>query len=234
MKEVLLGMGCYWGPERLLSNIEGVTATEVGFAGGSVKNPPYREVCNGTTGHTEVVKVTFDPNKLSLEDLLKAFWEGHDPTQGDRQGNDRGTQYRSAIFVKGKDLDVALASKRHYQNVMTKPITTEVKANVGFYPAHEAHQKYLEKNPGGYCGLKGCGVKFPEAEAPAPNISFKAIRPQLTLAESKVLIGGGTELAFSSDLLHAKGGQFECKGCGQQLFSGDTKFDSGTGWPSFS
>ena len=163
MKEILLGMGCYWGPERLLSGLEGVVFTEVGFAGGDIKNPPYREVCDGTTGHTEVVRVVFDANKLKLEDLLTTFWEAHDPTQGNRQGNDVGTQYRSAIFPQSaKDFQEALASKRTYQSVLQRPITTEIKVNQEFYPAHEAHQKYLEKNPGGYCGLQGCNIKFPK------------------------------------------------------------------------
>jgi peptide-methionine (S)-S-oxide reductase len=162
---IILGMGCFWGAEKIFWQLDGVYHTSVGYAGGYTKNPTYDEVCSGLTGHTEVVRVVYDPKKLSLRTILIAFWEGHDPTQGMRQGNDIGTQYRSAIFLYNSDnlIDIK-TSKIEFQSLLElagfDEITTEIKKNVDFYFAETYHQQYLYKNPNGYCGLGGCGVKF--------------------------------------------------------------------------
>jgi len=165
LEEAVFGMGCFWGAERLFWQLPGVYSTAVGYAGGYTPNPTYREVCTGLTGHAEVVRVIFDPKKLSYEELLKTFWEWHDPTQGMRQGNDVGTQYRSAIYVQNEaQRKAAEESKRAYQERLTKAgfgtITTEIRQVPEFYYAEEYHQQYLAKNPDGYCGIGGCGVKF--------------------------------------------------------------------------
>jgi peptide-methionine (S)-S-oxide reductase len=166
MRTVTFAMGCFWGAEKKFWQIPGVYSTQVGYAGGSTPNPTYREVCSGQTGHTEVVRVVFDPSKVSFEELLRVFWENHDPTQGMRQGNDVGTQYRSGIYVEdGDQQKVAEASRAAYQGVLTKAgheaITTEIAPLGEFYYAEDYHQQYLEKNPDGYCGLGGTGVSCP-------------------------------------------------------------------------
>ena len=162
---IILGMGCFWGAEKIFWQLEGVYHTSVGYAGGYTKNPTYDEVCSGFTGHTEVVRVVYDPKKLNLKTILIEFWEGHDPTQGMRQGNDIGTQYRSAIFVNNSEnLNDVKTSKIEFQSLLHSAgfseITTEIKNNIDFYFAETYHQQYLYKNPNGYCGLGGCGVKF--------------------------------------------------------------------------
>ena len=164
-KSIILGMGCFWGAEKIFWDLNGIYHTSVGYAGGYTKNPTYEEVCSGLTGHTEVVRLVYDPNKVQLLDILILFWEGHNPTQGMRQGNDIGTQYRSAIFInhnehlkKIKETLQIFQSKLNTQNV--GEITTEIKSNISFYFAEIYHQQYLHKNPNGYCGLGGCGVKF--------------------------------------------------------------------------
>ena len=162
---IILGMGCFWGAEKIFWQLDGVYHTSVGYAGGYTKNPTYDEVCSGLTGHTEVVRVVYDPKKLNLKTILIEFWEGHDPTQGMRQGNDIGTQYRSAIFVNNsKNLNDVKTSKTEFQSLLHSAgfseITTEIKNNIDFYFAETYHQQYLYKNPNGYCGLGGCGVKF--------------------------------------------------------------------------
>ena len=162
---IILGMGCFWGAEKIFWQLEGVYHTSVGYAGGYTKNPTYDEVCSGLTGHTEVVRVVYDPKKLNLKTILIEFWEGHDPTQGMRQGNDIGTQYRSAIFVNNSEnLNDVKTSKIEFQSLLHSAgfneITTEIKKNIDFYFAETYHQQYLYKNPNGYCGLGGCGVKF--------------------------------------------------------------------------
>jgi len=162
---IILGMGCFWGAEKIFWQLDGVYHTSVGYAGGYTKNPTYDEVCSGLTGHTEVVRVVYDPKKLNLKTILIKFWEGHDPTQGMRQGNDIGTQYRSAIFVNNSEnlIDVK-TSKTEFQSLLKlagfQEITTEIKKNIEFYFAEIYHQQYLYKNPNGYCGLGGSGVKF--------------------------------------------------------------------------
>ena len=164
-KSIILGMGCFWGAEKIFWDLDGIYHTSVGYSGGHTKNPTYEEVCSGLTGHTEVVRLVYDPHKVQLLDILILFWEGHNPTQGMRQGNDIGTQYRSAIFInhnehlkKIKESLQIFQSKLNTQNV--GEITTEIKSNISFYFAEIYHQQYLHKNPNGYCGLGGCGVKF--------------------------------------------------------------------------
>ncbi|NLU72221.1 peptide-methionine (S)-S-oxide reductase MsrA [Streptomyces sp. HNM0575] len=161
-------LGCFWGAERVFWRADGVWTTLVGYQGGHTPNPTYEEVCSGMTGHTEAVRVVYDPSKISYESLLKLFWESHDPTQGFRQGNDTGTQYRSAIHTHGPaQQSAAEASRDAYQKVLTSAghaaITTEIlpAAPRPFYPAEGYHQQYLDKNPAGYCGIGGTGVSCP-------------------------------------------------------------------------
>jgi len=166
MQLAQFGMGCFWGAERKFWELPGVYSTAVGYAGGSTKNPTYEEVCSGFTNHTEAVLVVFDPKKVSYEQLLKTFWESHDPTQGMRQGNDAGTQYRSAIYTYGEEqAAAALASKDSFEKALKAKgygaITTEIRSAPEFYYAEDYHQQYLAKNPGGYCGLGGTGVSCP-------------------------------------------------------------------------
>jgi peptide-methionine (S)-S-oxide reductase len=161
--KVVFGLGCFWGAERWFWQFPGVYSTAVGYAGGYTPNPNYKEVCSGETGHSEVVLVVFDPAVISFKDLLTAFWESHDPTQGMRQGNDQGSQYRSCIYtVDDEQHTIAMESKARYENLLGKagfgPVTTEITALETFYYAEEYHQQYLAKNPQGYCGLAGTGV----------------------------------------------------------------------------
>lgn len=163
LHRALFAMGCFWGAERLFWRLEGVYSTSVGYAGGFTPNPSYEEVCSGYTGHTEVVQVFFDPQRISYARLLAVFWESHDPTQGMRQGNDRGTQYRSAIYATSEDqLQAAVRSAQGFQAQLTAAgygiITTEIKALDVFYYAEDYHQQYLAKNPNGYCGIGGLGL----------------------------------------------------------------------------
>ena len=167
LEQAVFGLGCFWGAERKFWELgDGIHATAVGYAGGHTANPTYEEVCSGRTGHTEVVLVVFDPKKISYEQLLKTFWENHNPTQGMRQGNDVGTQYRSGIYATSEaQRQAAEASKAAYQKVLSAngygPITTEIIAAPEFYFAEDYHQQYLDKNPRGYCGLGGTGVSCP-------------------------------------------------------------------------
>ena len=167
MQMAMFGLGCFWGAERKFWEIPGVYSTSVGYAAGYTPNPTYQEVCGGQTGHNEVVLVIFDPEKLQYEDLLKVFWEAHNPTQGMRQGNDAGTQYRSGIYTYGDEQQMAAnESKRRYQQALTKAgqnsITTEILSAPEYYYAEDYHQQYLAKNPNGYCGLGGTGVAYAE------------------------------------------------------------------------
>jgi peptide-methionine (S)-S-oxide reductase len=167
LEQAVFGLGCFWGAERKFWELgDGIYVTAVGYAGGHTKNPTYEEVCSGRTGHTEVVLVAFDPAKISYDRLLKTFWETHNPTQGMRQGNDVGTQYRSAIYTYGDgQRDAAAASKAAYQQALAAKglgaITTEIAPAGPFYFAEDYHQQYLAKNPAGYCGLGGTGVSCP-------------------------------------------------------------------------
>ena len=166
MIEIHLGLGCFWGAERLFWELPGVWHTAVGYGGGTTPNPTYEETCSGATGHAELVRVIFDPSAVTLEAVLKHFWENHDPTQGMRQGNDRGTQYRSAIYtLDPAHLDAARTAASAYQAELDKAglgrITTEIRAAGPFYYAEDYHQQYLAKNPDGYCGIGGTGVVCP-------------------------------------------------------------------------
>tara|TARA_R110000824_G_scaffold288508_2_gene476678 strand:- start:267240 stop:267881 length:642 start_codon:yes stop_codon:yes gene_type:complete len=165
LEQAMFGMGCFWGVERHFWSMSGVYTTAAGYAGGFTANPTYQEVCSGQTAHTEVVWVVFDPARLSYKELLKSFWEAHDPTQGMRQGNDSGTQYRSAIYTySDAQLQAAEDSREHYQSLLAEkgyaPISTEIKAAGDFYYAEDYHQQYLAKNPQGYCSLGGTGVCY--------------------------------------------------------------------------
>lgn len=170
LQQVVFGMGCFWGAERKFWSLDGVFTTAVGYAAGYTPNPSYQEVCSGQTGHNEVVLVVFDPAVCRFDDLLKVFWESHNPTQGMRQGNDAGTQYRSGIYTStDEQRQAAEASKQRYQDVLSQQgyseITTEIIPAPEFFYAEEYHQQYLAKNPGGYCGLGGTGACLPEAAA---------------------------------------------------------------------
>jgi peptide-methionine (S)-S-oxide reductase len=166
LEQAVFGMGCFWGAERKFWEAEGVYTTAVGYAGGFTPNPTYEEACSGRTGHTEAVLVVFDPDVISYDEILRIFWENHDPTQGMRQGNDVGTQYRSALYWYGDDQRAAAeASKEAYQKELSEAgygeITTEIREAPTFYYAEDYHQQYLAKNPMGYCGIGGTGVSCP-------------------------------------------------------------------------
>src|SRR5476651_1898244 len=171
LERAVFALGCFWGAEKTFWRLPGVYSTAVGYAGGQAENPSYQQVCAGTTGHAEAVQVIFDPKRISYQELLRVFWESHDPTQGMRQGNDVGTQYRSAIYATDDaQLEAAEQSRIAYQEALDKArygkITTEIMKAPPFYYAENYHQQYLAKNPGGYCGLGGCGVAFKAAEVP--------------------------------------------------------------------
>ena len=166
-QEIVLGAGCFWGVERKFWQLDDVTNTSVGYAGGKTQYPTYQEVCSGVTDHVEVVKITYKNNQETLKKILKSYWEMHDPTQGMRQGNDIGTQYRSVIFYKdSSQLDLCKSSLEEYQSILTKTglseITTTIEPLKIYFYAEEYHQQYLHKNPNGYCGLGGTGCSFPE------------------------------------------------------------------------
>jgi peptide-methionine (S)-S-oxide reductase len=173
-EEAVFGLGCFWGAERIFWKLPGVWTTAVGYAGGHTPNPTYEEVCSGATGHAEVVRVVYDPSRVSFDDLLKAFWEGHDPTQGMRQGNDVGTQYRSAIYwTTPAQRDAAEASRVSYAERLSRagfgPVTTEIGQLRDLWYAEDYHQQYLDKNPWGYCGIGGTGVSCPVGLAGADD-----------------------------------------------------------------
>jgi len=166
LEQAVFALGCFWGAERKFWQLPGVYTTAVGYAGGFTPNPTYKEVCSGMTGHTEVVLVVYDPKRVSYDTLLKTFWEAHDPTQGMRQGNDVGTQYRSAIYTySDEQLKAALAARDRFTSALSAAgfgaITTEIREAPEFYYAEDFHQQYLAKNPNGYCGLGGTGVSCP-------------------------------------------------------------------------
>ena len=166
LEQIVVGMGCFWGAERVFWQLDGVYTTAVGYAGGYTPNPTYEEVCSGSTGHTEAVLVVFDPARISRDEILRAFWENHDPTQGMRQGNDVGTQYRSAVYASDDgQLAAAEASRDAFQTAQSAAgrgeISTEIRPAGPFYYAEAYHQQYLAKNPNGYCGLGGTGVSCP-------------------------------------------------------------------------
>jgi peptide-methionine (S)-S-oxide reductase len=169
LERAVFGLGCFWGAEQAFWKLPGVYSTAVGYAGGTVADPGYRLVCTGRTGHAEVVLVLFDPAKITYEELLRVFWESHDPTQGNRQGHDVGTQYRSAIFTHGEVQRAAAERSKHlFQQALTRAhrgtITTEIREAPPFFYAEDYHQQYLAKNPDGYCPNHSCGVSFKSAE----------------------------------------------------------------------
>lgn len=176
MQLALFGLGCFWGPERKFWTLPGVYSTSVGYAGGHTPNPTYEEVCSGLTGHNEVVRVVYDPQRIGYGQLLRVFWESHDPTQGMRQGNDVGTQYRSGIYCydAGQRDAAALSAARYGERLREAgypPLTTEILPASEFYYAEDYHQQYLAKNPGGYCGLGGTGVSCPAGIDMAPSVA---------------------------------------------------------------
>ena len=254
-ESIVLGMGCFWGSEKRMSELPGVLDVESGYANGDVAGD-YETVLaheralrfGQTSGrnHAEVVKVTFDPKKVTLAQVLAQFWESHDPTQGDRQGNDIGSNYRSAIYTQNEtQLKTAEQTRAIYQQALTaagkEPITTEIAPLTAYYTAEEYHQDYLVKNPNGYCGLGGTGVKFPfiartaqgesaDKNAEAYDVDGNPLSPTQCL----VAFQSGTERPFTSPLLNEhRTGTFVDLITGAPLFRSDTKFDSGTGWPSF-
>ena len=248
MDTAVFALGCFWGAERLFWQLDGVSATAVGYTGGSTPYPTYHEVCAGGTGHAEAVLVAFDPSRVCYEELLRRFWEAHDPTQGDRQGADVGSQYRSAVYWTGDaQRRPAEASRAAYDRALRaagRPaVTTELAPAGPFFYAEEHHQQYLDKVPGGYCGLRGTGVSCPDpaeaAGAPVPGLrpvpeSDDEWRARLTRDEYRVLRQAATEAPFSGEYLHAgPDGTYGCRACGNPLFDSSAKFDSRTGWPSF-
>ena len=255
LETAVFGLGCFWGAERIFWKIEGVYTTAVGYAGGYTPNPTYEEVCSGRTGHTEAVLVVFDPEKVSYEKLLAAFWEGHDPTQEMRQGNDVGTQYRSAVYYENDEQRRTIeatraAFEKQLKEAGYSPVATEIAPAGPFYYAEDYHQQYLHKVPNGYCGLGGTGVSCPigldvavepavdgqtngDALKPLPA-SDEGWRERLSPEQYAVLRESGTERPFSGEYVDTDAdGMYHCAACGNPLFDAGTQFHSGTGWPSF-
>jgi peptide-methionine (S)-S-oxide reductase len=240
----VFGLGCFWGAERKFWQIDGVYTTAVGYAGGFTPNPTYKEVCSGRTGHTEAVLVVFDPEKVSYRELLTVFWETHDPTQGMRQGNDIGTQYRSAIYYSGDEQRRAAEETRDaYEQALRgagyDPITTEIAPAGPFYYAEAYHQQYLHKVPNGYCGLGGTGVSCPvalgvSADNEVLSLTDEEWRKRLSSEQYAVLREAATERPFSGEYVDTdEVGLYHCAACGNALFDSWAKYHSGTGWPSF-
>jgi len=246
IETAVFALGCFWGAERLYWQMAGVYTTAVGYTGGVTPNPTYDEACSGRTGHTEAVLVAFDPKVVSYESLLKTFFEEHDPTQGMRQGNDVGTQYRSAIYYMTEEQRrVAEMAVMQYNEALAKagkgPITTEVEPAGEFYYAEDYHQQYLHKVPNGYCGLQGTGVACNirngaemDAETKDLPTTDEEWRARLTPEQYAVLRKAGTERAFTGAYTDTEdAGLYRCGACGNPLFDSSTKYHSGSGWPSF-
>ena len=246
VETAVFALGCFWGAERIFWQTPGVYTTAVGYAGGHTPNPTYEETCTGRTGHAESVLVAFYPGQISYASLVKVFFEAHDPTQGMRQGNDRGTVYRSAIYYKDEDQQRAAESAREmYNETLQKggfgPITTEIAPGGPFYYAEDYHQQYLHKVPNGYCGIGGTGVTCPmptmseasDTSEPMPT-SDEEWRKRLSPEQYAVLREAGTEAAFAGEYVDTEDdGVYRCGGCGNVVFDSGTKYHSGCGWPSF-
>lgn len=240
MKTIYLAGGCFWGAEKYLSLIPGVTSTSVGYANGRTENPSYEEVCRHDTGHAETVKVEYDPAKVSLTFLLELFYEAIDPTSLNRQGGDIGTQYRTGIYyVDEADGDIILGSIGLLQESCDKPVMIEVKALDNFYPAEEYHQKYLDKNPGGYCHIGE--AMFEKARQAVDEAALyrpkekDELRRNLTDIEFEVTQNGATEPPFRNKYFDQfEPGIYVDVTTGEPLFVSTDKFESGCGWPSFS
>ena len=246
IQTAVFALGCFWGAERLFWQMAGVYTTAVGYTGGTTPNPTYEEACSGRTGHAEAVLVAFDPKVVSYESLLKTFFEEHDPTQGMRQGNDIGTQYRSAIYYTSEEQrKVAESALDAYNDALAKagmgPITTEIEPAGPFYYAEDYHQQYLHKVPNGYCGLQGTGVPCSIPSAQASGNGLKELpasddewRAKLSSEQYEVLRQAGTERAFTGEYVDTEDdGLYRCRACGNPLFDSGTKYHSGSGWPSF-
>jgi peptide-methionine (S)-S-oxide reductase len=244
MSTAAFGLGCFWGAERRFWQIDGVYTTAAGYAGGFTPHPTYEEVCSGRTGHTEAVLVVFDPEKVSYRDLLAVFWEAHDPTQGMRQGNDTGTQYRSAIYYADDEQRRAAEETRDaYEQALRDagygPITTEIAPAGPFYYAEGYHQQYLHKVPHGYCGLGGTGVSGPvelgvSADSDELPSTDEQWRKRLSTEQYAVLREAATERPFSGKYVDTdEDGLYHCAACGKALFDSRAKYHSGSGWPSF-
>jgi peptide-methionine (S)-S-oxide reductase len=244
LSTAVFGLGCFWGAERIFWQIDGVYTTTVGYAGGFTPNPTYEEVCSGRTGHSEVVLVVFDPEKVSYRDLLRVFWEAHDPTQGMRQGNDVGTQYRSAIYYADDEQRRAAEETRDaYEEALRRggygSITTEIAPAGRLYYAEGYHHQYLHKVSNGYCGLGGTGVSCPvgvdvDAMHNEWSRTDQEWRELLSPEQYAVLREAATELPFYGEYVDTDDdGLYHCAACGNALFDSRAKYHSGTGWPSF-
>ena len=246
VETAVFALGCFWGAERIFWQTPGVYTTAAGYAGGHTPNPTYQETCSGRTGHAESVLVAFDPRQISYTSMVKVFFEAHDPTQGMRQGNDRGTEYRSAIYyTREEQRQIAESLREIYDEALQKsgfrPTTTEIAPAGPFYYAEEYHQQYLHKVPHGYCGIGGTGVTCPtpamaeagDTRAPIPT-SDEEWRKRLTPDQYAVLRQAGTERAFTGEYVDTEDdGVYRCGGCGNVVFDSGTKYHSGCGWPSF-
>jgi len=246
VQTAVFALGCFWGAERLFWQASGVYTTAVGYAGGHTPNPTYEEACSGRTGHAEAVLVAFDRDQISYASLLKIFFEAHDPTQGMRQGNDVGTQYRSAIYYSDEEQRQAAESARDMYNEALEragfsPITTEIAPAGPFYYAEEYHQQYLHKVPDGYCGLAGTGVScsiLTSSEAGDGLLEVAQTeeewRRRLTPEQYAVLRQAGTERPFTGEYVNTDDdGIYRCAACSNPLFDSLKKYESDCGWPSF-